>query len=161
MRRAKSYSIVDHQLLHGGYFQKLSHQALALYLFLVVVGNPEGRSFYADPTIERVLRLSSAQLNQARDELCRHFLIDYRRPYWWVKNIPPKEACPPAVGRGQGPLQRETNERSQTKNQISQRCLKAFVSSDPERIGDLAKEGLQNLLEQFGGNKNAPPLSSG
>jgi hypothetical protein len=87
MRWAKSYSIVDHQLLHRGFFQKLSHQALALYLFLVVVGDAQGRSYYADRTIQGILRLSDSDLSVARDKLIEAGLINYRGPYWWVRNL--------------------------------------------------------------------------
>lgn len=87
MRWTTSYGIVDHQLLHGRYLHRLSHQALALYLFLVVVADRYGKSFYGDTTIETILRLTTVQLNQARDELVRHLLIDYRRPNWWVKSL--------------------------------------------------------------------------
>lgn len=86
-RWARSYSIVDHQLLHGGFFQKLSHQALALYLFLVVVGNAQGRSYYADDSIQGILHLSDSDLCQARNKLIEVRLIDYHRPYWWVRNL--------------------------------------------------------------------------
>jgi hypothetical protein len=87
MRWAKSYSIVDHQLLHRGFFQKLSHQALALYLFVVVVGDAHGRSYYADLTIQSILRLSDRDLWVARDKLIEAGLINYRRPYCWVLNL--------------------------------------------------------------------------
>jgi hypothetical protein len=141
MRWAKSYSIVDHRLLHGGYFQKLSHEALALYLFLIVVGDKNGRSYYADPTIEGILHLSREALDEARSCLLHLHLIDYRKPYWWVKNL------------------ESTHERSQTKDPISERCSGALVSSDPKRVGDLAKESFQALLKNFGG-KNETPVSS-
>lgn len=91
MRWAKSYSIIDHKILHGGYLHRLSHQSLILYFFLVVVGDREGRSFYADSTIMDILRLSAQQLQDARLELLRDDLIDYQRPYWWVKNITKRE----------------------------------------------------------------------
>src|SRR3990167_1984547 len=87
MRQAKSYGIVDHQLLHGKYLHQLSHQALALYLFLVVVSDREGKNYYADPTVGQILRLSESQLQEARNSLIRLSLIDYRKPDWWVKNI--------------------------------------------------------------------------
>lgn len=58
-----------------------------MYLFLVVVGDREGRSFYGDTTIVEILRLDSKKLDSARLELLREGLIDYRSPYWWVKNI--------------------------------------------------------------------------
>lgn len=87
MRWAKSYSIVDHQLLHGGYLHRLSHEAMCLYLFLVVVGDRHGRSFYADTTIMEILRLDSTQLNKAKAELQTEGLIYYQRPYWFLRNI--------------------------------------------------------------------------
>lgn len=58
-----------------------------MYLFLVVVGDREGRSFYGDTTIVEILRLDSKKLDSASLELLREGLIDYRSPYWWVKNI--------------------------------------------------------------------------
>lgn len=87
MRCAKSYSIIDHQILHGGYLHRLSHEAMILYLFLVVVGDREGRSFYADTTIMDILRLNNTELDNARLELEVEGLIYYRWPYWFVRNI--------------------------------------------------------------------------
>lgn len=87
MREARSYSIVDHRLLHGGYLGRLSHTALALYLFLVVVGDREGRSFYSDASAGAILRLSGPALADARQELIASALIRYRRPYWWVESL--------------------------------------------------------------------------
>lgn len=87
MRWAKSYSIIDHQILHGGYLHRLSHEAMILYLFLVVVGDREGRSFYADTTIMDILRLDSTELEAARLELQAEGLIYCRGPYYFVRNI--------------------------------------------------------------------------
>ncbi len=87
MRRAKSYSIIDHQLLHGGYFNRISHESMILYLFLALVGDRSGRSFYADVTVRGILRLEGQALPEARLELIREGLIDYRPPYWRVKTI--------------------------------------------------------------------------
>lgn len=88
MRWAKSYSIVDHQLLHRGFFQYLSVEALALYLFLVVVSDREGKSYYAEKTVADVLKLSPEKYGTALLELVRSDLVDFRRPFFWVKNIP-------------------------------------------------------------------------
>lgn len=48
MRRARRYSIVDHAILHGEYFKKLRHADLALYLFFILVGDGDGKSFYSE-----------------------------------------------------------------------------------------------------------------
>jgi hypothetical protein len=87
MRWARSYSIIDHQMLHGGYLNRLSHESMVLYLFLVVVGDRQGRSFYSDRSIRDILHLSFPMLDHAREELISEGLINYRRPYWEVNNI--------------------------------------------------------------------------
>jgi len=102
MRRARSYSIVDHELLHGGYFQKLSHETLALYLFLAVVGDPEGKSFYSEATIEKILRFRPNTLHHVTAELIEAGLISYRKPYWWVMSL-----SHPASDRGPGSRERD------------------------------------------------------
>jgi len=60
---------------------------MVLYLFLVVVGDWEGKSFYGEATIMEILRLDWERFDGARSELIREGLIEYRRPYWWVKSI--------------------------------------------------------------------------
>ena len=92
MRWARSYSIIDHQVLHGGYLNRLSHEAMVLYLFLVVVGDREGRSYYSDRSVTEILRVSAPGLEHARKELISEGLIRYRRPYWEVKNIPQRRS---------------------------------------------------------------------
>ena len=87
MRCARSYSIVDHALYHGGYLHRLSHEALALYLFLLVVGDREGKSFHGEATVIEILRLTVTELDAARTALLSEGLIAWRRPYWWVKSL--------------------------------------------------------------------------
>lgn len=87
MRWAESYSIIDHKFFHLGYLHRLSHQSLILYLFLVIVGDKQGRSFYGESAIMEILRLEQEELYQSRTELLKEGLIDYQSPYWWVKNI--------------------------------------------------------------------------
>ena len=89
MRWAKSYGIVDHQLLHGRYLHRLSHVGLSLYLFLTVVSDVSGRSFYGPTTIADILRLSPHQFDQALSELLDLKLIEYRRPYFILLNLEP------------------------------------------------------------------------
>jgi hypothetical protein len=69
MRWAQSYSIIDHQIFQGRYLHRLSHESMILYLFLVVVGDRQGRSFYADRSITEILRFSVSALHEAREEL--------------------------------------------------------------------------------------------
>ena len=138
-RWAKSYSIVDHGLLHGGHLHRLSHQAMALYLFLVVVGDPEGRSFYAEQTIVDILRLTPPEWRYSLKELIESNLIEYRRPYFWVKNL---TTC--------RQLGEEKYGRDDKKDTISKRCSKPVLSSDRSRDWYTSKEGVQALLRHLG-----------
>lgn len=49
----------------------MSHQSLILYLFLILVGDSEGRSFYGERTIMEILRLNNKELYHARQELLK------------------------------------------------------------------------------------------
>ncbi len=86
-RQAKSYSIVDHYLLHGGYLSRLGHKSLVLYLFLAVVSNSEGRCFYSVRTISNILRMTVEEVYLARDELIKEQLINYTHPHWRVLTL--------------------------------------------------------------------------
>jgi len=82
---------VDHELLHQGFFRHLSVEALALYLFLIVVSDQDGRSYYAERNLIDILRLPPEKYSRALMELTTFGLVDYRRPYFWVKNLQPTE----------------------------------------------------------------------
>ena len=135
MRWAKSYSIIDHEILHGGYLHRLSHEAMILYLFLVVVGDREGRSFYADATIMEILRLSNRQLTNARMQLTKEGLIDYRRPYWFVKTI-------------QGG---KSNGRGKTQDTVSAGCHAPEFSADRRYDRDFAKACIKDISRMLSG----------
>lgn len=87
MREASSYGIVDRKLLSDRYLNRMSHKGMALYLFLILAADREGRSFYGDRSIEEILKMSSSDLAEARTELVEAGLVDYRRPYFWVKTL--------------------------------------------------------------------------
>lgn len=143
MRRAKSYSIVDHNLLHGGFLRRMSREGMALYLFLVVVGDRNGRSFYSDISVMEILRLDDMGLSHARAELCAMRLIDYRRPYWHVSDI--SEQGGDYDGRGNA------------TGKISQGGNEAFVSPDRERDRDIAKERIKAISRLLSGKDEKAP----
>lgn len=72
---------------------------MSLYLFLLVVGDREGRSFYSEVSIMEILRLPKEALAVARTQLMEEGLIDYQRPHWLVKALEPQQRAvrPPAV----------------------------------------------------------------
>ena len=78
------FSWVDHRLVRDRYISRCSVEALALYLFLVTVGDAEGLSYYSDGSITRLLPLDSAALSRARRELVAAQLIAYEKPLYQV-----------------------------------------------------------------------------
>ena len=137
MRRARSYSIVDHALYHGGYLHRLSHEAMALYLFLVVVGDREGRSFYGEATLLEILRLNEAALGAARSALLDEGLIAWRRPYWWVRSLSGSPA-------GGAPLARPHAPRSEVAASLES-VVAAAAEQPVER--ETARSRFRELLE--------------
>jgi hypothetical protein len=80
----RQFSWVDQRLVRERYIDRLSHQACALYLFLLTVADAQGLSYYAEPTLCQRLSMSPAALRQARQDLIAHQLVAYRRPLYQV-----------------------------------------------------------------------------
>src|SRR4030043_2463563 len=136
LRWARSYSIIDHQILHGRYLHRLSHESMILYLFLAVVGDRQGRSFYSDRSITEILRLSGPKLHHAREELSSEGLISYKRPYWEVKNIPQR---------------RDHGRDPKADDPLSSGCPGTELLSDPRPDRDLAKARLAHISRVLSG----------
>lgn len=97
------FSWIDHRLVRERYIEECSHQALALYLFLVTVSDEKGLSFYSDVSIMQRLAMDEATLRQARANLIQVGLIAYERPLCQVLDL---QRCKPALnGSPQGKLQ--------------------------------------------------------
>jgi hypothetical protein len=75
---------VDQRLVRERYIDQLSHEACALYLFLVTVADAQGLSYYADPSLGQRLALTGPELQQARQALIMRGLIAYHRPLYQV-----------------------------------------------------------------------------
>jgi len=83
-----SFSWVDHRLVREGHLDGRSHTALALYLFLVTVGDSQGLSYWSERSLARRLRLEAAALHAARAELEAADLVAYQAPIWQVLALP-------------------------------------------------------------------------
>lgn len=157
MRKADSYSIIDHQLLHGRYLHSLSHESLVLYLFLVVVGDSDGKSFYGDRTIMGILRFKVSDLDNAREELIKESLINYRSPYWLVNPIR-RVSFSNVVknlnnGKGKG------NGRAKGKGKVSEGCSEIKLSADKPASRDFAKKYIQDISRSIWGDKRKTSAS--
>jgi len=88
-RIPRQFSWVDHRLVRDGHIQGRSAEALALYLFLVIVADADGLSWYSEAALSRHLSWSGSRLRSARAELERACLIAYRRPLYQVLDLSP------------------------------------------------------------------------
>jgi hypothetical protein len=77
---------------------------LALYLFLVTVGDAEGLSYYGDSSIAGWLSLDPSVVPQARRELLSAGLIAYARPLYQVLALDPQCVGLPARTPPAAPL---------------------------------------------------------
>ncbi|MFN0052591.1 MAG: hypothetical protein ACKV0T_10385 [Planctomycetales bacterium] len=94
------WSWIDRRFVreHGDH---LSRDALLLYFFLCAVSDQHGLSFYRDVTLMTRLRMNSAALRLARDELLSRDLIAHRPPLTQVLSVPqPGASRMAAPGQG-------------------------------------------------------------
>lgn len=80
----EQFSWVDHRLIRDHYIELLSHEACALYLFLVTVADCQGLSYYADASICDRLGMDVPALVSARAYLFKSRLVAYKRPLYQV-----------------------------------------------------------------------------
>ena len=80
----QQFSWVDQRLVRERYIDQLSHEACALYLFLVTVADAQGLSYYADASVCQRLSLTSPELHQARQALSTLGLVAYQRPLYQI-----------------------------------------------------------------------------
>ena len=74
-------------------------EALALYLFLVVVGDSAGLSYYSDRAVFELLSLEAEKLCVARAQLIRAGLLAYQKPIYQLLSLDALEPADAAVTR--------------------------------------------------------------
>lgn len=80
----KQFSWVDQRLVRERYIDQLSHEACALYLFLVTVADAKGLSYYSEHSLCRRLSMDHRALQQARRALIHLGLVAYDPPLYQV-----------------------------------------------------------------------------
>ena len=84
------FSFVPHRVITGGFFGALGQKELLLYLFLVIVADRHGLSFYGYDRICSLLELSLEEYIQARDQLMDMDLIVFDGTLFQVLELPEK-----------------------------------------------------------------------
>ena len=101
-RLPASYSWVDHRLMREDFLGDLEVEEIALYFFLVLVGDNQGLSYYGDKTVCKRLSIPYEKLYQSRMGLLEHDLIAYAPPLYQVLELPAsplKQYTPSRDGR--------------------------------------------------------------
>ena len=96
----RSFAWIDHRLLRSGYLAAMTHQDQSLYLFLALVADRNGVSFYRKEKICDQLGLDFGQFEVARDRLIDLKLIAFE-PYSALTpngyyQVLPVDGSPPA-----------------------------------------------------------------
>lgn len=105
--RACTFGWIDHRLLAEGCLAQLSAQALRLYVFLVLVADVNGVSWYSYDRICERLQMTVESYLAARNELVQRALIAYANGVFQVLAFPTRVAhAPPNAGIPMRDMQR-------------------------------------------------------
>lgn len=83
-----TFGFIEHRFLQEGFFYSLSHCELLLYLFLVLVADRHGLSFYSYDKICTLLRITVDEFILARDGLLEKDLIAFEGRTFQVLSLP-------------------------------------------------------------------------
>jgi len=90
-----SFAFIEHRFLRDRFFQILTHHELSLYLFLVLVGDRKGLSYYSYDKICTLLRISVDEYILARNALIDKDLIAFDGRLFQVLSLPQHPAMSP------------------------------------------------------------------
>jgi hypothetical protein len=83
-----SFGFIPHRFLTDGFFAALGQHELLLYLFLIMVADRYGLSFYSYHSICSLLGLTVDQYGKARDDLIAKDLIAFDGTIFQVLSLP-------------------------------------------------------------------------
>jgi hypothetical protein len=93
-----SFSFIPHRFLTDGFLTSLTQQEILLYLFLVLVSDRYGLSYYAYDSICSYLQLAIDDYIEARNGLIQKDLIAADGTLFQVLDLPAKPANQPPRG---------------------------------------------------------------
>ncbi|MBU0462997.1 MAG: hypothetical protein KKE12_05180 [Proteobacteria bacterium] len=89
-----SFAFIEHRFLREGFWASLDHHQLLLYLFLVIVSDRHGLSYYSYDKICTLLRICVDEYILARNVLIDKDLIAFDGSLFQVLSLPDKTALP-------------------------------------------------------------------
>jgi hypothetical protein len=85
---AGSFAFIEHRFLRRGFFSVLTHHELLVYLFLVLVADRNGLSYYSYDKMCTLLRMDLDDYIIARDGLIEKDLIAFNGHLFQVLSLP-------------------------------------------------------------------------
>ena len=91
-----SFAFIEHRFVRDGFWTSLSHHELLLYLFLILVADRHGLSYYSFDKICGLLQLSLDDYLIARNALIKKDLIAFDGHLFQVLSLPSQPVLQPA-----------------------------------------------------------------
>ena len=85
-----SFGFIEHDFFRKGFFKSLTHQELVFYLFLVLVSDRNGMSYWGYDKICNVVNITVDQYIQCRNWLMDMDLIAFDGTLFQVLSLPPQ-----------------------------------------------------------------------
>lgn len=119
------FSFIPHRFIRDGFLSTLQKNELLLYLFLVIVSDRHGLSFYSYDTICTLLKIELDQYINARDGLIDKDLIAFDGTVFQVLELPAKPVL--------SPMDKHADRKRRAENSVSigrlvDQLLKPMVS---------------------------------
>ena len=92
-----SFAFLEHRFVRDGFWGSLSQHELLLYVFLVLVADRNGLSYYSFDKICALLQLSLDDYLIARNALIKKDLIAFDGHLFQVLSLPPHPLLQPAI----------------------------------------------------------------
>ena len=89
------FAFIEHRFLRDGFFATLNHHELALYLFLVLVADRNGLSYYSFDKICSLLQIETDLYILARNALIKKDLIAFDGHLFQVLSLPNRPVTEP------------------------------------------------------------------
>jgi len=119
-----SFAFIEHRFLRDGFWASLDHHQLLLYLFLIIVADRNGLSYYSYDKICTLLRICVDDYILARNALIDKDLLAFDGNLFQVLSLPGKVLQPSAP-----PLKNQKDMEQHDPATISSILLQSFGGS--------------------------------